>query len=223
MSKTLITVIGLVISLGVIALGFFLVALPLYVQSIGVDAQTATVANTNAVYQAQVDSLTAQQENLDQINASVAGLRAQIPAKGQLDDVFEVIARATEASQVTLTSVTAGEQVVFVPRTGADEAADAAAVPAPDATPTPGTDGTGTAADAPGASDGAPARTAVGRQQVDFAIQATAADMGQVTAFLDALRTGPRLLGSVMVTTNQSGGGMIDILIEALTYIDAEG
>ena len=58
MSKTLITALGLIVSLGVIALGVFLVALPIYVQSVGVDAQTATVANTNAIYQAQVDSLT---------------------------------------------------------------------------------------------------------------------------------------------------------------------
>ena len=58
MPKQLVTVIGLIVSLGVIALGVFLVAMPLYFQVVDVDAQTATVASTNALYQAQVDSLT---------------------------------------------------------------------------------------------------------------------------------------------------------------------
>ena len=62
MPKHLVTAIGLIVSLGVIALGVFLVALPLYFQAVGVDAQTATVANTNTIYQAQVELLAAAAE-----------------------------------------------------------------------------------------------------------------------------------------------------------------
>lgn len=224
MPKQLVTVIGLIVSLGVIALGVFLVALPLYLQAVGVDAQTATVANTNAIYQAQVDNLTAEAENLDQINADVADLRSQIPATGQLDDVFEVVARASEASGVSLTAITAGEQVAFAARTGATDR-DAAAG-APDPAPTPSategaTDPTaGTTTDAAAPVD---AVVTGGRQQVDFVISATATDMAQATAFLDALRAGPRLLNSITATTTQSGEGTIDVQISSLTFVDAEG
>lgn len=222
MPKHIVTAIGIIVSLGVIALGVFLVAVPLYFQAVSVDTQTATVANTNELYQAQVDSLNAQQENLDEIEANVAGLRSQIPATGQLDDVFEVAARAAEASGVRITAVTAGQQVAFVPRAGATEGDAAVAQPAPTpeatveaADPTDGTAAEAGPASAPGA--------AAGRQQVDFVISATAADIAQATAFLDALRTGPRLLNNVTATMAPSGGGGIDVQISALTYVDTEG
>ncbi|MBW9094076.1 type 4a pilus biogenesis protein PilO [Microbacterium jejuense] len=218
MPKHLVTAIGLIVSLGVIALGVFLVALPLYFQAVGVDAQTATVANTNTIYQAQVDSLTEQQQNLDQINADVAQLRAQIPADGQLDDVFEVVGRAAEDTGVQLTAVTAGEQVAFVARTGVEDP-DAAATPAPEPTPA----ATDAAADTTATGDAAtpaPPTATDSRQQVDFTISATAGDMAQATAFLDALRAGPRLLSSITATSTQSGEGTVALQITALTYVD---
>jgi len=220
MPKHLVTAIGLIVSLGIIALGVFLVALPLYFQAVNVDAQTATVTGTNTIYQAQVDNLTAQQENLDQINSDVAELRAQIPADGQLDDVFEVVGRAAESTGVQLTAVTAGEQVAFAVRTGA-EGADAAA---PAAQPTPAA--TDAATDTSGSTDAAtpaPPAATDSRQQVDFTISATAGDMAQATAFLDALRAGPRLLSSITATTSQSGEGTVTLQISALTYVDEEG
>ena len=224
MPKQLVTALGLVVSLGVIALGVFLVALPLYFQAVGVDGQTATVANTNAIYQAQVDHLTEEEANLAQINAEVSELRSQIPATGQLDDVFEVVASAAEASGVSLTAVTAGEQVAFTARTGATEGDAAAVAPAPAPTPSAtegATDPTaGTTTDAAAPLD---AGAATGRQQVDFVISATADDMEQATAFLDALRAGPRLLNSITATTTQSGEGTFDVQISALTFVDTEG
>ena len=227
MPKHLVTAIGLIVSLGVIALGVFLVAMPLYFQAVAVDGQTATVASTNALYQAQVDELTAQQENLDEITANVAGLRSQIPATGQYDDVFEVVGNAAEASGVAITSVTAGEQVVYATRTGATEGdpaavAAAAAPPATDAATDPSATPDPNAAADPNAAP-APDAVAAGRQQVDFVISATAADMAQATAFVDALRAGPRLLNSMAVTMTQSGEGTVDIQITALSYVDEEG
>ncbi|MFK4805475.1 hypothetical protein ACI3KX_06395 [Microbacterium sp. ZW CA_36] len=228
MPKHLVTALGLIVSLGVIALGVFLVALPLYFQAVGVDGQTATVANTNAIYQAQVDHLTAEEENLEQINAEVSGLRSQIPATAQLDDVFEVVGRAAEASGVSLTSVTAGEQVLFTTRTGVidGDAAAAAVAPAPAPDPTPSaTEGAAdtTAGATTDAAAGGGIAAAAGRQQVDFVISASATDMAQATAFLDALRAGPRLLNSITATTTQSGEGTFDVQITALTFMDAEG
>ncbi|MFD4959822.1 type 4a pilus biogenesis protein PilO [Microbacterium sp. NPDC058389] len=222
MPKHLVTAIGLVVSLGIIALGVFLVAVPLYFQAVDVDAQTATVAGTNTIYQAQVDNLTAQQENLDQINSDVDELRAQIPADGQLDDVFEVVGHAAESTGVQLTAVTAGEQVAFVVRTEAESADGTAAAPAPEPTPA----ATDAATDTTGTTDAAtpaPPAATDSREQVDFTISATAGDMAQATAFLDALRAGPRLLSSITATSTQSGEGTVSLQISALTYVDAEG
>ena len=47
--------------------------------------------------------------------------------------------------------------------------------------------------------------------------------MAQATAFVDALRAGPRLLNSMAVTMTQSGEGTVDVQITALTYVDEEG
>lgn len=222
MSKTLITTIGLLVSIGVVALGLFLVALPLYVQSLGVDGQTASVQSTNALYQAQIDGLREQEENLDAINRSVADLRSEIPETGQLDDVFEVIGRAAESSQVTITSISAGVQAPFAVRTGAGVVGAPEPLPEPDATTDP--ESGDPDADA-GAGDG----TAVvpppttGRQQVDFSIQVTVSDMDQVTTFLDAMRAGPRLLSSVTAEAIQASDGGITVTITAMTYLDSRG
>jgi hypothetical protein len=228
MQKGIITIIGLVVSIGIVVLAIVLGALPVYLQSVSVDAQTATVADTNAVYQAQVDHLRAEQENLETINASVAGLRAQIPATAQLDDVFEVIGRAAESAEVDIVSITAGQQVAFTPHAGeGDETATPAEDTSTDATDGTtdgtGTDGTGTDGTGTGESAApAPDEAASGRQQVDFAIQVSAPDMRGVTAFLDALRAGPRLLSSISATTTTGDDG-ITVQVSALTYVDSEG
>jgi hypothetical protein len=235
MPKHLITVIGLIVALGIVALAVVLIALPMWVQSLGVDTQTTTVENTNQLYQSQVDALEAEQERLGEIEASVAALREEIPAVNQLDDVFEVIGGAAEDAGVTLTSATAGPSVPFVARTTPSDPADAAPVEAPPADTNESAQaqsdaGEGGEAPAPaegGASDaasGAPAEgdALQGRQQIDFEIMITANEMDQVTAFLDALRAGPRLLSSVTATATQTGTA-IEVQITALTFVDSKG
>jgi hypothetical protein len=223
MPKQIINLIGIVVSLGIIALGVALVAVPMYLQSLDVSSQTATVANTNAVYQAQVDNLRAEEERIDEIDASVAALHAQIPAVGQLDDVFELVGKAAAASGATVQAVTAGVPAAFTPPVDPTLDATAAPVaetPAPDASAAPEDAATDTTTETT-TTDAAPA--ASGRQQVDFVISVTAADEGQVTAFLDALRAGPRLLSNVTATSNRTGEGGYDVQVSALTFVDKEG
>lgn len=220
MPKHLVTAIGLIVALGVVALGVFLVAVPTYFQGLAVDGQTATVASTNAIYQSEVDHLRAEEENLDAINEEVLSLRAQIPAVGQLDDVFEVAARAAERSGVVITSVTAGESAPFVERTSATGATEAVA-PAPESTADPADEASDESATG---ETGSPApQPMAGRQQVDFVIAATGSDMAQVIAFVDALRSGPRLLSNITVRTQQAASGSVDVQVTALTYVDTEG
>lgn len=230
MPKQLITIIGLVVSLGIIALGVVLVAVPMLLSSFVVDGQTASVQASNAVYQSQVDGLKEQEARQGEIDASVAALRGQIPANAQLDDVFEVVANAASASGVTITSVTAGDTAAFVIRTGATDPAEATDAGAADAaaepteTPAPDATGDATAPAADGSTDAESTADAAltGRQQVDFSIQVRAIDMNQVTAFLDALRAGPRLFSSITALSTTSGDG-IEVQVDGLTYVDAEG
>lgn len=223
MPKQLITVIGLVISVGIVALGVVVVAVPMLLQSFAIDGQTASVAATNDLYQTQVNALKEAETRQAEIDASVATLRAQIPVAGQLDDVFEVVGNAAATSGVTITSVTAGETAVFVTRTSATdgtEEPDPAVTPTPDPTTDPAATTNGT--DGAAGEAGADAETLSGRQQVDFTIQVKASDMNQVTAFLDALRAGPRLFSSITALSATSGDG-IEVAVGGLTYLDSEG
>ncbi len=220
MPKQLISIIGLIAALGVIALGVLLVALPMWVQSVAIDTQTASVSNANALYQTQVDALEAAQERQDETDAAVSALRTQIPASNQLDDVFEVIGRAAETAGVLITSATAGEPVAFVERTAATEPGAEPAAPAP-AAPAEGE----SAADDGSAEPVAPVdpnAPVTGRQQIDFTILVTANDMAQATAFLDALRDGPRLLSSITAATTVTGTA-VEVQVNALTFVDSEG
>jgi len=232
MPKQLITVIGLIVSLGVVALGVFLVAAPLYLQSIATDQQTASVANTNAIYQAQVDALLAESERQGEIDASVATLRSQIPALPQLDGVFEVVGRAAEATGASIQEITAGVTVPFEPRTSADVTTGATPSLSSEPEGETGAPGDASTDDATEQTDSMTSETggtgsedasSTGREQIDFTIRVAASDMNQAMAFLDALRAGPRLLNSVKAITGMEPSGTVTLRISALTYVDAEG
>ncbi|QKJ19698.1 hypothetical protein [Microbacterium hominis] len=220
MPKQLINLIGIVACIGILALAVALVALPMFFQSLATQAQAAQVDATNGIYQAQVDGLRAEEERMDEINASVAALRTEIPATNKLDDVFELIARSAIGAGVEVQTITAGDAVAFVERTaalGPDEQPEAAPAPAADVT----TDATADAA-ADGTADAAvePAAAASTdpRRQVDFTFTITADDLGQATSFLDRLRAGPRLLGPIQSTVSPTGTG-VTVTVSALTFV----
>ncbi len=237
MPKQLINIVGIAVTLGIVALGVVVVAIPLWLQSVAVDSQTNTVASTNAIYQSQVDALRIEQERQEEIDASVAALRQELPAVNQFDDVFEVVSEAAASSGVTLSSATAGEVSGFVARTSASQPGEelvdeSAGEVAPDVeaeatgtgdgaaespTPAPSDEATPDAGGQPSEEEAAPS----GRQQADFTILATANDMAQATAFIDALRAGPRLLNIITASAIQTGSA-VDVQIVAYTYMDSE-
>lgn len=227
MPRSLINIIGVVVVIAVLALGILLVALPIGFQALGVVGQTATVANTNALYQTQIDALRQEEERLDEIQASVVDLQSQITPANELDDVFELVANSAAATGVSITGITAGDATAFVARTS-PSTLDEAAQPAPEApapaptsdpaaTPAPTDPTTAPDASASGAAGGA-ASVPAGRTQVDFSVNVTASSLEQVIGFLDALRGGPRLLGQVQTTVNPTGTGF-DVTLSALTFV----
>ncbi|KQZ83961.1 hypothetical protein ASD56_07975 [Microbacterium sp. Root166] len=220
MPKQLINIIGLVVCLGILALAIALVAVPMYLQSVGTNAEASQVAQTNDIYQIQVDSLEVQSERMDEIEASVADHRAEIPATNRLDDVFELIARSASATGVELQTATAGLDAPFTVRTEALVVGEVAEVTEPaetDPTTDPAVEDPAAAAPTDTSGD-VPVAAGDGRVQVDFVFTVTAVDFNTVVRFLDALRSGPRLLSSIQSTVIPTGTGY-DVTVSALTFV----
>ncbi|MDL9981379.1 hypothetical protein [Microbacterium candidum] len=237
MPKQLINLIGILVAVAVLALGIFLVAMPLATQALGTLASADQVDQTNKLYQAQVDALTKAKENKAETDAAVAELRAQIPAVPHLDDVFALVGRAAQSSGVTITSIAAGTPAAFVPPVGAQANGQPAPVPAP----SPSATASGIVGQAQNDRDQSNAQTAqenaatgaaagttaqpaapapsTTRTQIGFTITVTAVNLDQITAFLDALREGPRLLSNVSSVVAQNNGSA-QASVNALTFVD---
>ena len=197
-------------SLGVIALGVFLVALPLVLPGArrrradrdGRADRTRSTRRRSTISRAEKSTSTRS------THRSPACARRSPPTT-QLDDVFEVVARAATPSDVTITSVTAGDQVAVRRAHRRDRRRGRTGAAAP-SRPTPA-DATARCRRDAAATDAAAATGAVGPQQVDFAITVTAGDMAQAAAFLDALRAGPRLLGSIQRDRRLDAAAAVDV------------
>ncbi|WP_404432427.1 hypothetical protein LG299_00385 [Microbacterium lacus] len=215
MPRQLINVIGAIAVIAILAIGALVIALPLYLQSLTTSAQAMQVAQTNSLYQVQVDGLRAEEERFDEIEADVADLRMQIPATTRADDVFEIVANAATATGVTIDSIVASDALGWVPRTdivvpppGVDGGATE------DQTTEETTDGTGT----PDAAADTPTSPQL---SVPFSIAVTAADAAQAVAFLDALGTGPRLI-AISSSTIALSDGSYGLTVEALAFVESE-
>lgn len=174
LNKQLINLLGILLAVIVLVAGLALIAYPMFSQAQTLDSNTATVAQTNSVYQAQVDSLTAAEKESDQLDASLADLRLQIAAMPKLDDVYEIVDDAAKKSDVRVENITADEVAAFTARAEVDadgKPVEAAPAPAADTTTDATTDGsastdaaTDTTTTAPEASTDSP------QQQVTFTV-----------------------------------------------------
>lgn len=189
MPKQLINTVGLLVVLGLLAVTTFIVALPIYLQSLSTDDQTSSVAAQNANTQAQVDALSAQ--NLTSVQGDADTLRAQIPDQPRLDSVSALITSAATTTKVLVVSITPGTPIdASVPATG-----------------TPGETATTDTDAGQGATGAADAPTALsGQLSIPIEFQVTSPDLKSVLSFLDTLRAGPRLLGDIDVTFSSRGG-----------------
>lgn len=120
LNKQFINLLGILLAVVVVVAGLALIAMPMYSQAQTTDNETATVAQSNSVYQVQIDALSAANERIDDIDANLADLRVQIAATPKLDDVFEIVGAAAQQADVRIESITGGEIVAWVPRTALD-------------------------------------------------------------------------------------------------------
>lgn len=231
--KQLVNLIGGVVVLAVVAAGLLLVAVPLWTDSTRISADAQNVAQTNLGYEAQIASLRESEADLDDIQDTVGKLRRQIPGEPQLDEVFEIVARAAATSGVTIVSATAGETTAWTPR----EPLTAGALPADDAATTSPADPsapTDTASDAasdpasdPAATDPAaggteaPADPAPRQAQIDFTLVLTSPSPEAAERFIDALGEGARLIGIVHADLGPNETGY-DLTVNALAFVRSE-
>lgn len=194
MPKQIINTVGLLIVLGIIAAGVALVAGPIWVQSLAVTGQAQIVAAQNDTQQAAVDALA--EQDADDVDAALVEVEAQIPGEPRMDTASALITDAATATGATVLSFSPGEAVPFTNGAPAD-------------TKQPASTDDGAAED--GANPG--------NTQIPVSMTVSAPDLSTMLAFLDELRAGPRLLGSIQATVStRDGSARADIAALAFAY-----
>lgn len=208
-SRRLINLAGTLLVLIALVAGTMLTALPIYFESLELNGQERTVAQSNQLLQVQIDGLRSQEAEMPQVEQELAALDGQLPSIPQLDDATQLVVRAAGAARATITSVEFGEFATFAARDSlalVDKLPQTATAVTPPGTE-PDTDevnGNGAvtdgATDAPddataSAGDAAtPAPAADNDLQFPVTIVVTVVDHAGASRFLDELRAGPRLL-----------------------------
>jgi len=196
--KRLINLIGTVLVVGMLAVGIFMVAWPLYTGHLEVEAQRLSVAQSNDVQAARIQELAKQQAELPALTAELDGLRQQIPVTASLDQASKLAVAAAEATGSHLQAFAVGDTVEFVPPAGV--VADAAAQPSEPAD--------GSAAESP-------------RLQTSVSFTITTDSTAQVAEFVDKLRTGSRLVQivQVLVSTGDEVPVVVTGTVTALIFV----
>lgn len=246
MTKSLINLVGALVTIAVVALAVVFGVLPLLGQTFTAFGDTAQAGATNTAYEAQISALQKQKARKGEIDAAVQDLRAQIPAVPDLDRAFDVIAESAQNSGVVITSIVREDLAPYAPRTApvpagpaSAAAAKAQAAPQPTPQPTSGSDPVGQAknsaaqasanANQTSQTAGANGSSAAGgsagtgaavdpREQIPLTVTATAADLTAVQGFLDGLRGSGRLLGVDKVTV-QGANGNLTVNLALLAFV----
>lgn len=208
--KKLINILGGTVVLGILVAGVSLVTLPVLLASTDLDSQRQQEQQANASRQIQVEVLRSQATARASLDADVADLKQQIPADRDVDSMLSAAVTAASKSGTTITAAAVGSSVDFSLADGGDPETAAPTTSKASANPSP-SGGTS-------AGSGAPSGTPSGPGQFRVKITVHAASTDQVTAFVEALRTGPRLLriDGVIGTAATVGDG-----VDADVYVDA--
>ncbi|MBD7958083.1 hypothetical protein H9651_10570 [Microbacterium sp. Sa4CUA7] len=192
--KQIVNLLGAVFVAGVVVAGVTLGALPLYGNAQANDESTRSVAQTNDIYDIQLQQLTADAVRIAEIDANVAALRAEIPARPQLDDLHEIVVGAAADVGARIVSVVAVEPVPWTARPSLGEQTAPAAPAVVDVNASDEEEAETDDAAAEPAPPPVPDAVSP-QQQVRVTISVEVADTQQAAAFVDALGRGPRLIG----------------------------
>jgi Tfp pilus assembly protein PilO len=132
-------VIALVVTVAVLAGGWFLGVQPLLAQSADNDRQQESIDSANDANQAELVRLAKAAGDLGATKAELAALRASIPSTVDTTPFLKALDAHASAAGVVITTITIGDAQPYVGPTVADGSgsAPAAATPAPSAAATP--------------------------------------------------------------------------------------
>lgn len=184
-------------------------------QALSAVSETEQIAQINGLQQEKIDSLGAQSDQMEELNAAVETLRSQIPAATRASDIPALIAAAAQASGVTPTLLETGVIEPFAPR-DADAVAGSA-----DADESSTADATESSeADATDTSD--PDSASATRLQQSLRVGFTAPDGRAAAAFVDELRQGVRAIAIDTVQVDRAGDGVTGS-VSLLIFADTTG
>ncbi len=198
----------------IVALGWFLGASPLLQQAATADASRLQVQQQNQQQRIVLTSMQGQYQKLDQLKAQMAGLQLSVPGTADLDDFFDQVSAIASSSGASISSITAGEAQPYgaTSGTGSSSKSSATSQPPPSATPAPS--GAPVPAPTPTVPTAATAKAPSGDLAsklyvIPIDITLTSGS-DQVTAFVDGLQNGKRLiLVSSMAFTSSPDGGTV--------------
>jgi multidrug efflux pump subunit AcrA (membrane-fusion protein) len=110
----LVTLVGGIIGVALIALGWFVILSPLLDRVGELDAQRAQIEAQNEVERATLAEMKAQYENLDELVAELEELRVSVPGDQDLRAFFDHVAEAAGEAGVVLNGVSVEGALPFV-------------------------------------------------------------------------------------------------------------
>jgi len=181
MPKQLINTLGTVVVVGILVVATALIAVPLVLQGVSVFAHATEQAAANDAEQQRIDSLAAARSMQAETEAELSELASEIPPSERFMSVSALVAAAASETGVSIMNLSPGVPVGFSPPSGAPLSAD---------------DGGATAVETP-----------TGQIQVPLQLDVTASSLDEIVSFLDRLRGGTRLIGSIQPHVISEPGG----------------
>jgi hypothetical protein len=193
---------AVVLSIAIIALGYFVGVVPKLAEADAASAQRQSTDQQNAATEISLAKLRGQYNELPQLTAQLAALQVAIPATPDTYSFAILLGSYAAQTGVTVSSVTASEAVAFdAPATPADPAAPAATTTA---TPPPADPAAPADAAAPATTTSTgPAAGQLYTVQVVITVKGSGAN---VLAFTRMVQEGPRLFLGSELTFSGDGG-----------------
>ena len=102
---------GAILAVLIVALGWFVLAMPQLTAAAQAGAQQADVDAQNALLEAQLVEMQGQYENLDDLKEELEALQLTVPGTQDLDDFVDQLATDANAAGVVLDSVKIGKSI----------------------------------------------------------------------------------------------------------------
>lgn len=209
MSRTRLSLLLAVLSMVVVAVGgFFLAVQPQLAQTAAAHEQTTTVEQTNDASRAELVRLRQQAAQLPSMRRELAALETSIPSKASLSSFIDELDGVAEASGMQVSSFTASDATAYAPPAAAatdsgSSTSGATAAPSAAATPAPTT----AAATSPTAPQVVtdPAITAQNLSVVPVTV-AVDGTFDQALAFVKGVQAGGRLFLITTISSTQKTG-----------------